>query len=882
MKIGIIALILFFVGITYSQQIHSFDHNNKKSKNSRRNILKPNLLNAMQYNCPPCSNTNLTIEVIPEGTPGIVISKKPGEKITMAYSHEGCYDPNDQIFEHVHFNILTHPSLVKVTDPTTVYHLYDENINIGQDPHWLEYGQARDYQTTCWGAPANGNDEFTIPCDIEPGDYKLKIDLIMEGCGGTFIYCQTDFSANVTSMNDDEIVLTGVDHPELGNEAIDCEMTNLRVVTIIGNNIPTFVEPTPPSGTTLEVRADETLTLDIVASDADVTNMLTLTNTHKPSGATITSIPQGNPVSTAFSWTPTLSQVGMHYVSFRVEDDVNCPSPKYNFSTINIRVVPPLGKVCIKKYFDENHNQSREISEEVMADVDFNIVKNEDPFTTYSGTTDNTGKVCFEGLEPGTYTITEILPEGYAYSAPATGQNIITIPGDEGEIIWLNQSAKNNTFYRTATYMEWANGGVNPRAGKSARCIANSVKFKFTLQAPFAVKRVTINFNMNTSGTLTKGTSKLEVLTTWTNQRSVSYSGILLSGETVQFEGTGNSGRTILANYQWTHNILRELRRGSVSSYILNETVLPMPNLHNVGEQLFAQNAFPDGLKIGTKELTNGAHSVHHKKYSDVYKSLYDIHLLHTGTPRCLSTYNNGKPILKQVKHLSPVKHSNALFGELLALKLNIAASDRGKFPVGLKELIYDNHALSPGPFDGKYIWEIVNQADIFMTCVGDPKNTTAEEYYTVIKNINEAFNGPIDIISWDCSKVLMTGVLALKDVPYLRAEPGVIPPFLELSSDVVAEEFPSTFNLQNYPNPFNPTTMISFNLPDDALVTLKVYDVIGREIAVLANNILYEAGNHELEFDASSLGNGIYFYRLSAQGETMNLVDVKKMVLMK
>ncbi len=237
-------------------------------------------------------------------------------------------------------------------------------------------------------------------------------------------------------------------------------------------------------------------------------------------------------------------------------------------------------------------------------------------------------------------------------------------------------------------------------------------------------------------------------------------------------------------------------------------------------------------------------------------------------------------------RYLSPRKQSNALFGELLALKLNIAASDYGKFPVGLKELSYDNHKTSPGPFDGKYIWEIVNQADIFMTCNGDPKGTTAQEYYDVIKNINEAFNGPLDTISWNCGKVVMTGVLPLKDVSYLRADPGAIPPFQELSGDGTSESSPSTFNLQNYPNPFNPTTIISFELPEDAFVTLKVFDVLGREVATLANGVQFEAGNHELEFDASSassgLANGIYFYHLSALSETMNFVEVKKMMLAK
>ena len=83
--------------------------------------------------------------------------------------------------------------------------------------------------------------------------------------------------------------------------------------------------------------------------------------------------------------------------------------------------------------------------------------------------------------------------------------------------------------------------------------------------------------------------------------------------------------------------------------------------------------------------------------------------------------------------------------------------------------------------------------------------------------------------------------------------------------------------NSSNYPNPFNPTTKISFTLPQNSRVSLKVYDALGREVADLANNI-FEAGTHEVEFDASNLASGIYFYTIrTAQGNI-----TKKMLLIK
>lgn len=86
------------------------------------------------------------------------------------------------------------------------------------------------------------------------------------------------------------------------------------------------------------------------------------------------------------------------------------------------------------------------------------------------------------------------------------------------------------------------------------------------------------------------------------------------------------------------------------------------------------------------------------------------------------------------------------------------------------------------------------------------------------------------------------------------------------------------TFKLeQNYPNPFNPSTEISFSIPEDLHVTLKVYDLLGREAALLVNEDK-TAGNHKITFEASGLSSGIYFYRIKAG----NYTEVKRMMLLK
>lgn len=88
----------------------------------------------------------------------------------------------------------------------------------------------------------------------------------------------------------------------------------------------------------------------------------------------------------------------------------------------------------------------------------------------------------------------------------------------------------------------------------------------------------------------------------------------------------------------------------------------------------------------------------------------------------------------------------------------------------------------------------------------------------------------------------------------------------------------PNEYNLaQNYPNPFNPTTTIQYSIPQRSDVTLKVYDVLGNEVATLVNEEK-DRGVYSVNFDASELSSGIYFYRLQAS----SFVETKKMILIK
>jgi hypothetical protein len=106
------------------------------------------------------------------------------------------------------------------------------------------------------------------------------------------------------------------------------------------------------------------------------------------------------------------------------------------------------------------------------------------------------------------------------------------------------------------------------------------------------------------------------------------------------------------------------------------------------------------------------------------------------------------------------------------------------------------------------------------------------------------------------------------------------VPPFNKgiLNSNKNPINTPKSYKIyQNYPNPFNPVTKIKFDLPVNTNVTIKVYDLTGREVEQLINEYKY-AGSYEIEWNASEYASGVYVYRIEAG----NYINIRKMVLVK
>jgi photosystem II stability/assembly factor-like uncharacterized protein len=319
---------------------------------------------------------------------------------------------------------------------------------------------------------------------------------------------------------------------------------------------------------------------------------------------------------------------------------------------------------------------------------------------------------------------------------------------------------------------------------------------------------------------------------------------------------------------------------------------LEMPNAANFRQEIFAQVPFNRNhpLVVGVADPDAKSKKVAYVVFAregDLLGSLTPGRSgkRHDGPPRCFDFFDNGREMIGKISKLTPDKQSNHLFGELVALKLNIYGSQTEKTPLGFGELKY----ADPGHrLDGLTIHQIDSLANTYMTYCDSSAVGSAVELDSVIHKINSAFEGPRDTISF-ASKLRFTGVRPIGDVTYLKRDPAAVP--ARINSIYTPPTEPEEFELsQNYPNPFNPTTTISFRLPEPAIVTLKIYNTLGQQVAKVIDREEMADGLNEVEFDGRSLTSGVYFYRIEAQvildeeegllGK--KLVAVKKMLLIK
>lgn len=303
-----------------------------------------------------------------------------------------------------------------------------------------------------------------------------------------------------------------------------------------------------------------------------------------------------------------------------------------------------------------------------------------------------------------------------------------------------------------------------------------------------------------------------------------------------------------------------------------------MPNAGNVRDTVFSRGAFAQGLVLGIERLDSS------KKYGWTYytrKYYVKRALPQTGEPRPFDRILD-RPFLGSLKNPSSGRYNNQLSGELLTLKLNIASSDVGITDHYLGELIFKDTAVS-NPLNGLTLRRIVSRVDSMMT-YWKRYSVNYGQLNNSLRKINGSFTGTFDTVS--TLPLTVTSGRALFSVPHLIPNadpPPAIPVFYPVAEE---EEYEQSFNLmQNYPNPFNPLTTIEFDLPEAAIVSLRIYNILGQEVGVLLDHISLDQGRQIADFDASNLASGVYFYRVTAdpvdsQGRLRT--EIKKMMLLK
>ncbi len=344
------------------------------------------------------------------------------------------------------------------------------------------------------------------------------------------------------------------------------------------------------------------------------------------------------------------------------------------------------------------------------------------------------------------------------------------------------------------------------------------------------------------------------------------------------------------------------------------------PNTATSLENVFARLGKSGATFLGVSQSNKNRAKVYswlaYAKAADLGKLYISAH---TGSPYPIDSL---RPAGKKAKALKGAlkadrkTYNNTAWEQGVAFNLNLIASALGVTPQGFGELVVDSSFMLAGRnLEGMTLSEVgdwMNQVMTYWDSLGVDNSTAYAELgsFTTnfLKRVNDGFSaavttgnstidttavttGDIYILGTKKNPYALTlkGVATASSVGLVKYVPSIAPKVVIQDVGYSDEaEVPTSFGLQqNYPNPFNPSTVINYSLPNNGLVTLKIYDLLGREVATLIQNETMEAGNHEINFNATSLTSGVYFYRINVEsvdenGINKSFTDVKRMLLLK
>ncbi len=632
----------------------------------------------------------------------------------------------------------------------------------------------------------------------------------------------------------------------------------------------------------------------------------------------------GNPIPPPNGNNDTLTPVGSGQYSLILTGPgpAYCKdtSNAYSLSLHNCDSAHCKGRICGRKWNDSNGNHKFNYGTEFgiphwkICLVRCNVDHYPTSDTIACALTDTNGFYCFDNLCAGEYCVVEEHRPGWQQTWPlsppfyhVTISDSQTVMGlDFGNkkkciLIWITHDTVGVTHGAVLTAADvlpapypWpVSIRYSPDMGGSWEPIFDGMLYDNINPIPLCrpgtysiVRKQVVNYTfdriyVNDTLRAEGGDSALVTLPDTNSSATVVFLNVYTPDTTVRY-------RTFTADQLAGADQVKPIKRPGRNKPVV------MPNTANIIDEIYKQKS---GLLVGVPGQINAAGKekayLQPAKQADVYKTFTMKGLTHTMKPRGFD-FINGKPLLKRQKSLPPTKFNDALLANLLALQVNIAASLTvpPKTPAGFADLVYDNGENDP--LSGLTIAGIAEYANDLMTNWEFHDSTQFSALNATVQMINAAFAKPLpfdmnDTITWMTGKLQLRGSTALVDVPFLKQVSGTTPASGKLISPPPPQE-PDAYTLyQNYPNPFNPTTTISFLLADPAYVTLTVYDVLGRQVAVLVDHQIMDAGTQEVDFNAEALSSGVYFYKLTAHaipaeegGTGRTFIDIKKMLLLR
>jgi hypothetical protein len=572
-----------------------------------------------------------------------------------------------------------------------------------------------------------------------------------------------------------------------------------------------------------------------------------------------------------------------------------------------------MGSISGTKWFDKNRNGIRDAREMGIADwkialvlVDADHVPTTDTIAvTY---TDSLGNYSFKNICAGQYSVVEEHRPGWLQTYPIPGAYLITL----GE----NQVVTGYNF-----------GNWNPKlsiligVGVDTAAVFNPNLVYDGDQTPWPVVIAQLNpyqvifnglYGIGTEPSLTSATGSYSIrrrgVANYTFAQVVVNDSVLSNGTadsviitltsdttqgvTVGFFNVGTPDTTVQFR-TFTADELAQTDQAKVTTVKKTQKTFAA-NTADVITEIFKDGGHIIIGKAG-QTLAKGKIGAYLEpsKQTDVFATLNTKGVTQTGTPRGLDLNSKFKPLLKLLKTLPPATQNNKLVADMMALEVNILASDEGITPAGFGDLVIVDSLVTSDTRHLNPAGTIRNLADSIDYIMTNWSGVSADIYVNmdnIVMQINSAFSKPLpftstDTVSWLRGKKLeLKGAVELVNVPFLLQITSSSAP-KNPRALAQAPRVPLQFALhQNYPNPFNPVTVMSYDLPVSARVTLTIYNTLGQVVQTLVDGV-QNAGFRSVRWNAVNFASGVYFYRMDAvavSDPSRSFTSVKKMVLIK